>query len=166
VPVVPGHAFAPRTPIYKDVDSGESREDNIELYRGLPYGLSLSAVLMEHDLADPNKYQEIIQKGVDKASEGISVGIGYIPYVGPFLAPVAAGLLKAIGPDIAEAINDGFDFKDDHIGTVSFAVTAKDMVKLTRVERQNFRGILWHLDSPLISGGGADYKVYIDVQAV
>ncbi len=49
---------------------------------------------------------------------------------------------------------------------LSFVVTPKDMARLTRVQRDNFRGILWHLDSPLIRDGEASYKVYLDVQAV
>jgi hypothetical protein len=61
---------------------------------------------------------------------------------------------------------DALDTQDDHIGTVSFVVTPKDMVTLTRVERRNFRGILWHKESPLISGLGTSYKTYVDIQAV
>lgn len=167
--VVPmlGQQATPRTAIYEDVDAGDSREDNIELYRGLPYGLSVTAVLMEHDLADPNKYQETIKLAVDKASEGIAIGLRQIPYVGPFVAPVGEAFLKAVGPDITEFINDVLvGGADDHIGTVSFVITPKDMVRLTRVERDNFRGILWHLDSPLISDGEASYKVYVEIEAV
>lgn len=89
-----GQQATPRTAIYEDVDAGDSREDNIELYRGLPYGLSVTAVLMEHNLADPNKYQETVKLAVDNASEGIAIGLRQIPYVGPFVAPVGESISK------------------------------------------------------------------------
>lgn len=166
IPTLTGQAYSPRTAIYEDVDAGDSREDNIELYRGLPYGLSLTAVLMEHDLDDPDKYQETIRVAVEKASEAIGEGLKQIPYVGSFVAPIGVAFLKAIGPDAVEWINDVIvGGEDDHIGTVSFVITPKDMVRLTRVGRDNFRGILWHLDSPLISDGEASYKVYVEIQA-
>lgn len=166
VPAI-GLGFSPRTTIYEDVDSGESREDNIELYRGLPYGLSLTALLMEHDLEDPDKYQETIRLAVDKASDGIGLAIDQIPYVGPFISPVAKALLKAVAPDVVEFFNDVVvGGEDDRIGLVSLVITPKDMVRLTRVERNNFRGILWHLDSPLITDGDASYKVYLSIEAV
>lgn len=166
VPALTEQKFSTRTGIYEKVDAGDSREDSIELYRGLPYGLSLTTVLMEHDYGDPDKFREMVKTGVEKASEGVAAAVGFIPFVGPFLSPLAAKFLKEVGPDIVNAINDLLGTADDYIGTVSFEVTAKDMVRLTRVQQQNFGGILWHLDSPLISDGEASYKVYVDVQAV
>jgi LGFP repeat len=167
IPMVPLPPSAPRTRIYEDVDSGESREDNIELYRGLPYGLSLSAVLMEHDFSDPDEYRAIVKQGVDKASSGVVAALNAIPPpYGPALAAVGKLILDEVGPILVELIHDAIDTKDDYIDTKTFVVTPKDMITLTRVERQNFRGILWHRDSPLLSGEGADYKVYIDIQAV
>ena len=41
---------------YGGVDQGDSRLDNIELYRGLPHGLSLTAVLCEHDSGNPDAH--------------------------------------------------------------------------------------------------------------
>jgi hypothetical protein len=64
------------------------------------------------------------------------------------------------------AINAVIGTADDLIGTVPLVLTAKGMVTLTRVERQNLKGVVWHRDSPLISGDGASYKIYVDVQAV
>lgn len=157
---------APRTRIYEDVDGGDSREDDIELYRGLPYGLSLSAMLFEHDLSDPDKYRETVEVSVEQASNGAAAAIALVPYVGPFIAPVAKAVLKAIGPDVVEFFNDLIGGEDDFLDDTSFMVSPKDMVRLTRVERNNFRGIMWHQDSPLMSGGGASYKVYISVRAV
>jgi hypothetical protein len=152
--------------IYEDVDGGESREDDIELYRGLPYGLSLTVTLMEHDTADPDKYRETVKAAVDQASAGVGMAAGAIPYVGPFLAPVAKALLEAVGPDIVDAVNDLLGTDDDYVGGASLFVSAKNMVTMARAAPQDFRGIIWHMDSPLISGDGADYKVYIGIWAV
>ena len=165
IPTITNQTTTLRTQIYGDVDGGDSREDSIELYRGLPYGLQLTTVLMEHDLADPDKYKETIQVAVYKASEGVAIGLKHLPIVGPYLAPVGEALLKAISPDVAEALNDLVGGMDDHIGTETLLVSPKDMVRLTGVKQQNFNGIEWHLDSPLISDGAASYKVYIDVIA-
>ncbi len=173
VPAFTEQKFTTRTKIYGEdddpfggVDAGDSREDNIELYRGLPHGLAIAAVLMEHDYGDPEKFRETVKASVETASEGVAAAVGFVPVVGQYLSPLASKFLKEVGPDIVNAINDLLGTADDYIGTVSFEVTAKDMVRLTRVDQQNFRGILWHLDSPLISDGEASYKVYVDVQAV
>ena len=165
IPTITKQTTTMRTKIYGDVDGGDSREDLIELYRGLPYGLQLTTVLMEHDLSDPDKYKETIKVAVDKASEGIAAGLRGIEIVGPLIAPVGEALMRAIAPDVVEALNDLVGGTDDHIGTVTLLVSPKDMVRLTGVKQQNFNGIEWHLDSPLISDGEASYKVYVDVIA-
>lgn len=84
----------------------------------------------------------------------------------PLLSVGAAALLVEVGPAITDTIKDALDTEDDYIGRVSFVVTAKDMVTMARSPRKDFRAIQWHMDSPLISGDGASYKVYIDIQAV
>jgi LGFP repeat len=79
VPAPPTATSETRTVIYNEVDGGESREDDIELYRGLPYGLSLNVTLMEHDAGDPDKYRSTVKEAVDQASKAVSVGVGAIP---------------------------------------------------------------------------------------
>ncbi|MDO6432717.1 hypothetical protein Q4E93_19075 [Flavitalea sp. BT771] len=160
------HTATIRTTIYEDVDSGDSRPDNIELYRGEPEGLSISVLLMEHDDSDPDKYKEAVRAGVEQASKGVVLGIGQIPYVGDFLAPVAEAILKAAAPDITDAINSGLDLKDDVIDSRTFFISAKDMIRMTRVPVGNQYGIFWHLASPLLTGGGAQYTVYFSMSAV
>jgi hypothetical protein len=157
--------FSTRTMIYEDVDGGDSREDNIELYRGLPYGLTLMSALWDHDIGDPDKYRDTVKAAVEQASNGAAAAIGVIPYVGPFLAPIAKAFLTAVGPDIVDAVNDLLGTADDHVGTVSRFISAKEMVTSARSPLQNFRGIMWHLDTPLISGDDADYKAYFAVQS-
>jgi hypothetical protein len=166
VPAIPGQELTLRTGIYENVDKGDSREDNIELYRGLPYGLALGVVVMEHDLADPDKYRETIKASVDAAAQGVKAGVGLIPYVGPALAIIADQLLKAIAPDIVEFVNDTLDLKDDVIGKVAWNITPKDMVTMARAPQNNFKGVLHKMESPLIDEGDGAYKVYLDIQAV
>ena len=166
VPSITAQTSTLRTRIYENVDAGDSREDNIELYRGLPYGLSLTAVAMEHDLVDPDMYLELIKQGADKAAEGVAYALGEVPLFGPVLAVVSEPVLKALAPVVAEEFNDLIDGKDDHIGTVKFQVSAKDMVRSTRTAQKDLKGISWHLDSPEIRGDGGRYKIYVDVIAV
>ncbi len=47
--------------------------------------------------------------------------------------------------------------------TVADINQAKDMVRLSYVPLQNWWGIEYHLESPLLSGIEADYKVYLPV---
>lgn len=166
VPAPPTAGSSVRTVIYNGVDGGDSREDDIELYRGLPYGLSLSVALMEHDAGDPDKYRKTVEESVKQGSSAVAAAVGTIPYVGPYLAPIAKVFLEDIGPDIVEEINSLLGTDDDYVGSASFFVSGKDMVTMARAEPKNFRGIVWHMDSPLISGDGADYKAYIGIWAV
>lgn len=166
VPAPPTAGSSVRTVIYKDVEGGKSCEDDIELYRGLPYGLSLSITLMEHDTGDPDKYRKTVEEGVKQASIAAAALVDKIPYVGPYLAPVTKVFLENIGPDMAEEVNSLLGTDDDYVGSTSLFVSGKDMVTMARAEPKNFRGIVWHMESPLISGDGADYKVYIGIWAV
>lgn len=166
VPVPPTAPAETRSPIYGGVDAGEGKADDIELYRGPPYGMALSVTLMEHDSGDPDKFRETVKTAVDQASNGASLAVGQIPYVGPFLAPVAKAFLQAVGPDLVKAVNDLLGTGDEYIDTASMFVSAKDMVTMARAGEKNFRGVLWHLDTPLLSGDGGDYKVYFVVRPV
>jgi len=159
-------AVSIRTPIYDDVDSGDSRPDNIELYRGLPEGLSIKVLLMEHDDDNPDKYKEVVRSAVELASKGVVYGIQNIPDVGVYLAPVAEAFLKAAAPDITDALNSGLDLQDDIIDSRTFFFSAKDMIRMTRVPTADQYGIFWHFDSPLLRGGGSEYKVYFNISVV
>lgn len=55
-----------RTQIYEDVDSGSTRPDLVELYRGKPDGVALTVLLMEHDEGDPEKYKALMDQVVEK----------------------------------------------------------------------------------------------------
>jgi hypothetical protein len=167
VPTLVEHKKTLQTRIWEDTDAGESRYSEfefMELYRGLPFGAAISITLVEHDEGDPNKYRENVEIAVDKASEKVVEGLAHIPVIGVVLAAVATVVLVVAQPAITDAVNELLGTEDDLIGTVGLALTPKDMMRLTRVGRQDFHGIQAHLESPLISGDGASYKAYFDVE--
>ena len=144
---------------YGGVDQGDSRLDNIELYRGLPHGLSLTAVLCEHDSGNPDalrdKIRNAFEGGVDAVRAphqraGGTVDAGFYP-----------ALAGWVGPKIAATIPSDSEF----IGQVTFPVTAKTLVTMAIAPPKDFRAIQWDVDSPLISGEGGSYKVYLSVEA-
>jgi hypothetical protein len=155
----------PQTQIYTDVDAGESRADLIELYRGLPFGAVISITLVEHDEGNPEKYRENVDRAVERTADRVVEGLGAVPVVGIFLSVLAEVAFVIALPAITDALNKTLGTEDDHLGTVGLATSPKDMMRLTRVQRQDFHGIQAHLESPLISGGGASYKAYFDVEA-
>ncbi len=152
------------TQIYTDVDSGDSRPDLLELYRGRPYGLNLGVVLMENDFGDPNKYKDEVQAVVTGVHTAGTLALGLIPLVGPFIAAVAGPGLGTLIPAVSGAINDLFDWGDDRIGGANITVPAKQLVLLAaRTQNSEFWGIGYKLETGLMSGSGASYKAYFGV---
>jgi hypothetical protein len=166
VPPPPGQPSNPRTVIRTKVDAGHGYPENMELYRGLPFGLALGAVLMEHDSSGQDPYREEIEGIVAAASTAVVGAVSVIPGIGPVLGAGAAVGLKAANEDIVNALNDLVGAAPDHIGTVGVNVTPKQMVTMTRAPRHNHWGVDYHLVTPLISGDGADYKLCFDIEAV
>jgi LGFP repeat len=153
--------------IYEDADAGETRPDLMEIYRGKPYGINLNAVLMEHDFGDPNVYRKDVEDIVTNAHKVGTMALGAIPIVGPAIAAIAGPLLGSLMPAIAGAINNLFDFGDDRIGGATVTLSAKQMVILAaRTNNSNFNGIGFKVESPLIVGSGASYKVFFGVVPV
>ena len=153
--------------IYDDVDAGDSRPDLIELYRGMPEGIAISVLLMEHDEGDPEMYKAAVTAGVAAGAGALAASIGVIPFVGPFLAPVAAGVLAKIAPDVISAIDDLIGAGDDNLGTTVLHLTAKQMVVLAaRTVNQDQWGIGWKAATESLTGQGSEYKVYFGLVAV
>lgn len=149
------------TQTYSDVDAGETRPDLMELYRGAPYGINISAVLMEHDFGDQNKYRAQVQSVVMGVHAAGTLALGLIPVVGPFIAAVAGPGLGSLMPSSGEAINDLFDEGDDRIGGANLTISARQMVVLAaRTGNTDFNGIGYKVETSLISGSGATYKGY------
>lgn len=150
--------------IYEDVDSGETFPDLVEIYRGKPYGINLNAVVMEHDEGDPNIYRDKIRQVFLGAHAAGTVALGLIPVVGPIIAAVAGPSLGALMPDIADKFNELLGLGDDIIGTSTIVLSSKQMVLLSaKTQDSSFNGIGYKLESSLISGSGASYKVYFGI---
>lgn len=152
------------TRIYDGVDAGESRPDLMEIYRGRPYGMIIGTVMMEHDAGDPDKYKAEVQKTVMAVHEVGTLALNLIPVVGPAIAAIAGPALGSLMPSIGGAISDAFDWGDDRIGGVNVTVPAKRMVLLAaRTANTVFEGIGYKIETELISGDGASYKLYFGI---
>ena len=163
----PQTAVTVTTPVEGGVDGGESRAEDVEIWRGRPYGLNLGIAMMEHDDGDPNKYRDDIQKAVQAAHEAGVKALNLIPYVGPAVAAIAGPLLGALVPPVAQAISDVLDLGDDSIGTATMTVSARDEVLMaSRGQDRQWEALSFRLESPLMSGEGASYKVYFSIVAV
>ena len=157
----PQVATTTRTRIYEDVDGGESRPDLLELYRGAPYGINIGSVVMEYDFGNPDKYKEEVQKVVMGVHSAGTVALGLIPVAGPIIAAIAGPALGSLMPAIGGAISDWLYFGDDRIGSAVNTLSARQMVVLAaRTGNSNFKGVGFKVETPLISGSGASYKLY------
>lgn len=166
LPAPPANGSGVMTQIYTDVDRGDARPDNLELYRGLPYGMVLGGGLFEHDEGNRDKYLEQVKAGVAKVGEAVKTGCSAVPYVGPALGLACEALWKEFGSEIVKFINKLLGTDDDIIEKWVWNITAKDMIKMARAPRSSWWGIDYHLESKLLSDGEASYKVYLDVEAV
>ena len=165
-PVITEHKKTLRTRIYEGVDAGESRDDNHELYRGLPFGAAISITVCEHDQGDPERSHGLVEFGVQETSSKITEGLAEIPAIGVFLSVIAKVVLFVAEPAITAFVHDVLGSEDDVLGTTKLILTPKDMMRLTRIAPQNMDGLTAHIASPLVSGGGASYKAYFTIEAV
>lgn len=160
----PEIAHTVRTQVYQDVDDGESRPDLVEVYRGKPYGLNLGCVMMENDFGDPNRFRKEVEAAVKANHEIGKVALGFIPLVGPALAWAAAEFLDDLMPKLAAEINTLLDTDDDRIGSGNVTLSARQLVLLAaRTGNSTWKNIGFKVESPLLSGHGASYKLYFGV---
>jgi len=163
----PRHAATHRTQVYSGVDDGEARPDLLEIYRGRPYGINISSVVMENDFGDPNKYKQQVQDVVMGVHTAGTIALGLIPVVGPVIAAIAGPALGSLMPSIGGAISDAFDWGDDRIGSSTLTLSGKQMVLLAaRTGNSEFHGIGFKAESGGMSGLGATYKAYFGVVPV
>jgi hypothetical protein len=150
-----------RSQVYRDVDGGESRPDEVEIYRGPAHGLNLGVVFMENDEGDPNKYRDEIEAGVRTTAGAIAAAVTAVG--GPLVGGAVATILQKFAPDIAKAINDLLDFGDDKIDTETIVLDAGRLTATANAPSLNSRGISYKIESKLFSGDGSSYKAYFDV---
>ena len=120
------------TPIFSDVDSHESMPGWLEIYNGKPYGINLSAVVMENDFGDPNKFRDQIQSVLMANHEIGTAALGFIPVAGPLIAAIIGPALGKLMPKIGDAINDALGTEDDLVGSSNRVISAKEMVLLSK----------------------------------
>jgi len=165
--VSPNGSTSTRSQIFTGVDKREARPDNLEIYKGIPGGLGITVLLMEHDDEDPDRYKAALKIAVDKAALGLVELIKMIPDVGPVLSPIAGPIFSAVSPAVVDALNDAIGAADDRIDTQVLALSAKDMVVLAgQAPLLHFEGIDFKIESPLLSGEGASYKAYFGLDAL
>lgn len=148
--------------IYADTDGGDSRPDNKVLYYGIPYGASLQCGLWEHDAGDKDAIAGIFKTAADVAAEKGREACEN--YGGPDVAQVCKDtwdkhLKEAAGDFFADLFGTG----DDKIAAWVWNISPKEMVRAMRTEPSSFWGINYRMESPLLSGDGGDYKIYLDI---
>jgi len=152
-----------RSKIYEDIDAGQSCPDKIEISRGRPLGINIASTVIEHDAGDPDRYKEEVRKACEAAHAIGKEALGAIPIAGAGLK-AAAGHLDKYVPKVADKINDWLGFGDDTIGNADLSLSAREMVMLAaRTAPREHKGIWFKVETALISGHGASYKVFYDI---
>lgn len=151
------------TKLYTDVDKGESFPDHIELYRGKPYGLNITFVLMEHDEGDPNKYYQTVHSTVSTAAAAATSGVAALG--GPLVGGAAAPILKALVTPVAKGINSLLGTGDDLIGQSTIVLPLKDLVQLSARPNEYVlkNQIPYKIETPPLTGQGSSYKGYFSL---
>jgi LGFP repeat len=151
-----------RSRIYEDVDGGDTRPDQIELYRGQPRGMTIVAQLIEHDNGNPENYRGVMTAVAAAAGTGITALVTLVPAIGPVLGAAAGPILAKLSPAIGDELGQLFGLGDDVIGNPAiFAFSPRDMVLLAaRTENSNERQVQFKIASPLLVGDEGNYKVY------
>jgi uncharacterized protein with LGFP repeats len=160
-----------RTDPYSDVDSGETRPDSIELYRGKPIGLVLNVLVMENDDGVPDNYKQAMQDAITNQIKDLAPSLAEIPYVGPVLAAadilLAPKLGEILSGALTDAINAIFGLGDDRIGETAIPISAKEVIVIAaQTQYSTFKNIGFKKESPEIKGDGARYKVYFGIDPV
>jgi uncharacterized protein with LGFP repeats len=159
-PYVTVGAVAPRggrtiqSSIYDDVDSGEGRSQVIEVYRGRPEGIDLSTVVMEHDFGDPNQTRAAVTVGVGIGMSAL-IGAGVVASDGA--AAFAAPVLWQAVPEIARGIDGALGLGDDHVGSNTRFVSARDMIFTALGGTLGWQGVTYSFYDGLFTGGGSRY---------
>jgi hypothetical protein len=156
--VAPQGTTSNRSQIYERVNAIQGRSDSIEVYRGKPYGLALTALLMEHDDDNPDRYKAAMGGAVTAAFGALGTAAGVIAT--PVVAVAVAPLLAAIAPVVTESLNDLLDLRDDNLGQQTLTLSAKQMIVLAaRTPDSVDYGVTSKLQTPLFTGEGSSYKV-------
>lgn len=161
-PAPPGQGTNATIGIYDEVDGGDSRPEDILLYEGLPYGALLQCGLWEHDAGDRDAVLGMFNAAAEiAANKGKEACKGHL---GPDVAELCEVAWEDYLKDEVGGILAGIlGVADDKITAWGWNITPKQMVMAMRTPTRDFWGITYRLESHLLSGDGADYKVYLDI---
>ncbi|GAA1998724.1 hypothetical protein [Microbacterium pumilum] len=148
---------------YQNVDAGGSFPyPSWVVYSGSPgHHLSVTVFTMEQDQGDPAEIQAKIAGAF--ASVGGAVGtvvsLAATPAAGGVVITVA-GALAAISAVVVPLVAS----QDDVLGDTSMMISAKTLVTSYMVPRKTDRNVVYDVSSDMISGDGANYKVYFTIE--
>lgn len=163
----PTSADALRSQVWQNINEHTAMPDNLELYRGRPYGIGVSVTLMEQDMGDPDKYLEKIETSLMAAHAAGTAAMAAIPVVGIVLAGTLGPLLAETVPAVAQVFNDLLDTGDDVLANHAMTFTGRDMVlTAAQGEDRTFEGLRFRIESPILAGQGASYKAHFTIRKV
>jgi hypothetical protein len=81
--VSPGGVRTFRSRVYDNVNGGDSVPDLLEIYNGPPNGITLAAVLMEHDSGDPQAIVNVVQQAAQQGYDQVQGTLIDIPMSAP-----------------------------------------------------------------------------------
>ena len=163
--VSPQGTTAARSQIYERVKAIQGRADDVEIFRGRPYGVVVTALLMEHDEDNPDRYKDEIEGAVRTAFGSITAAVAAAGPVGAAVAVVAGPVLQKVAPDVAKAINTVLDLQDDNLGQQAETFSPKRLLQLaTKTPLSLDYGVRSNYQTGLYTGGGSTYKVCLSVE--
>jgi hypothetical protein len=160
-----GRGISQRSQIYEDVDGGNERPDDLELYVGPPYGAQLYCGLWEHDSGDQDEIHKTIMSVADEAAnKGEEACEGEAgPLAGKICREVWDGYTRDVASDFLTSL---LGLGDDQITTWPWYVSPKEMCRMAWTEGLHHYGITYDAESHLLKGDGADYKIYLEAEGV
>ena len=154
-----------KSQIYNHVRPKSARPDNLEIYRGPPFGAGILATLFEEDFGDASKMRDRIEQGVEAAHQAGAGAAIFIPVVGVAVAAALEAGWQAYGDKVKSFVADRFGLEDDKIDTKSVFISPKQLILLSQAPRHEEHGISWHVNTPLLSGEGGSWRAYFNVEA-
>jgi hypothetical protein len=156
-----GSGIAVRTPIHDDIDGGDTCHDVIELYRGRPLGLGVSATIFEHNLGNPDVFLPKLEQALRDAGK-VMAEADEVPLIGDVVALLGKAM-QEWAKEIAAALNAVLGLEDDLINGITRFITIKELVTLAVGQPRHAYELDFNIESDLISGRGASYKVFLQV---
>jgi len=148
---------------YQNVDAGGSFPfPSWVVYSGAPgQHLSVTVFGMEQDQGDPAQIQAKIAQalGAVGLAVGTVVSLAATPAAGAAVVTVA-GALSAISSVVVPIVAS----EDDAFGDSTMMISAKTLVTAYLAPRKTDRSVVYDVSSDMISGDGANYKVYFTVE--